>query len=151
MVTTAARELPQANEPEHIARALRLADVFAGRAAAHDRDASFPFENFADLSREGLLALTVPAALGGSGAGARDATRVLGIIGKADPSTALVLSMHYIQHLVMARSTRWPARLSRKLAKETVEEQILSLHEEKRDLVDGVLSGTDAASRLSTQ
>ena len=81
MVTTAARELPQANEPEHIARALRLADVFAGRAAAHDRDASFPFENFADLSREGLLALTVPAALGGSGAGARDATRVLGIIG----------------------------------------------------------------------
>jgi len=121
MVTTAARVLPAANEPEHIARALQLADVFAGRAAAHDRDASFPFENFVDLSREGLLALTVPAALGGGGAGARDATRVLGIIGKADPSTALVLSMHYIQHLVMARSTRWPGRLSRKLAKETVE------------------------------
>ncbi|MGF6311127.1 alkylation response protein AidB-like acyl-CoA dehydrogenase [Bradyrhizobium sp. i1.8.4] len=121
MVTTAARELPRADEPEHIARALRLAEVFAARAPAHDRDASFPFENFADLSREGLLALTVPAALGGGGAGARDATRVLGIIGKADPSTALVLSMHYIQHLVMARSTRWPTRLSRKLAKETVE------------------------------
>ncbi|MGX1109266.1 MULTISPECIES: acyl-CoA dehydrogenase family protein [Bradyrhizobium] len=121
MVTSAARELPPANESEHIARALRLAEVFAARAPAHDRDASFPFENFADLSREGLLALTVPAALGGGGAGARDATRVLGIIGKADPSTALVLSMHYIQHLVMARSTRWPGRLSRKLAKETVE------------------------------
>ncbi|WP_342723385.1 acyl-CoA dehydrogenase family protein [Bradyrhizobium sp. B097] len=121
MVTTAARELPQANGPEHIARALRLAEVFAARAPAHDRDASFPFENFADLSREGLLALTVPVALGGGGAGARDATRVLGIIGKADPSTALVLSMHYIQHLVMARSTRWPGRLARKLAKETVE------------------------------
>ncbi|MGY4426665.1 alkylation response protein AidB-like acyl-CoA dehydrogenase [Bradyrhizobium sp. JR6.1] len=121
MVTTAARELPPANQPEHIARALRLAEVFAARAPAHDRDASFPFENFADLSREGLLALTVPAVSGGGGAGARDATRVLGIIGKADPSTALVLSMHYIQHLVMARSTRWPGRLSRKLAKETVE------------------------------
>jgi alkylation response protein AidB-like acyl-CoA dehydrogenase len=121
MVTTLAKELPQAYEPEHIARALRLADVIAARAPAHDRDASFPFENFADLSREGLLALTVPAALGGVGAGARDAARVLGIIGKADPSTALVLSMHYIQHLVMARSTRWPGRLSRKLAKETVE------------------------------
>ncbi|MCP1834877.1 alkylation response protein AidB-like acyl-CoA dehydrogenase [Bradyrhizobium sp. USDA 4518] len=121
MVRSAARELHPADGPEHIARALRLADVFAARAPAHDRDASFPFENFADLSREGLLALTVPAALGGGGAGARDATRVLGIIGKADPSTALVLSMHYIQHLVMARSTRWPGRLSRKLAKETVE------------------------------
>ncbi|HEX7921865.1 MAG TPA: acyl-CoA dehydrogenase family protein, partial [Bradyrhizobium sp.] len=121
MVTTAARELPPANQPEYIERALRLAELFAARAPAHDRDASFPFENFADLSRENLLALTVPVALGGGGAGARDATRVLGIIGKADPSTALVLSMHYIQHLVMARSTRWPARLSRKLARETVE------------------------------
>ncbi|GKQ52079.1 acyl-CoA dehydrogenase family protein [Bradyrhizobium sp. Ce-3] len=121
MVTSAARELPPAAEPEHIARALRLAEVFAARAPVHDRDASFPFENFADLSRENLLALTVPAALGGTGAGARDAMRVLGIIGKADPSTALVLSMHYIQHLVMARSTRWPGRLARKLAKETVE------------------------------
>lgn len=121
MVTTLAKELPEAFGPEHIARALRLAEVFAARASGHDRDASFPFENFADLSREGLLALTVPAALGGTGAGARDTARVLGIIGKADPSTALVLSMHYIQHLVMARSTRWPSRLSRKLAKETVE------------------------------
>jgi len=121
MVTTVARELSQASEPEFIARALQLAEVFAARAPAHDRDASFPFQNFADLSQAGLLALTVPAALGGSGAGARDTARVLGIIGKADPSTALVLSMHYIQHLVMARSTRWPTRLSRKLAKETIE------------------------------
>ena len=54
-------------------------------------------------------------------AGAAEAARVLGIIGEADPSTALVLSMHYIQHLVMARSSRWPARLSRKLARETID------------------------------
>ena len=90
--------------------------AFAERAPLHDRDGSFPFENFDDLSKAGLLALTVPAALGGGGAGAAEAARILGIIGKADPSTALVLSMHYIQHLVMARSSRWPARLSRKLA-----------------------------------
>ena len=98
-----------------------LAAEIAARAAQHDRDGSFPFENFKDLSEAGLLALTVPAALGGHGAGALDAARVIGIFGKADPSTALVLSMHYIQHLVMARSTRWPGRLSRKLARETVE------------------------------
>ena len=93
-----------------------LASEFSARAAQHDRDASFPFENFDQLSEAGLLALTVPAALGGKGAGALEAARILGIFGKADPSTALVLSMHYIQHLVMARSTRWPGRLSRKLA-----------------------------------
>src|ERR1700738_5170765 len=98
-----------------------LAAKFSARAALHDRDASFPFENFTELSEAGCLALTVPAALVRSGSGALDAVRIIGIFGKADPSTALVLSMHYIQHLVMARSTRWPGRLSRKLARETVE------------------------------
>jgi alkylation response protein AidB-like acyl-CoA dehydrogenase len=106
-------------QPDRVAQA--LAARFAERAGAHDRDASFPFENFKELSEAGLLALTVPAALGGLGAGAAEAARILGIIAKADPSTALVLSMHYINHLVMARSERWPGRLARKLARETVE------------------------------
>jgi len=119
--TIAVSERAPPRDPDHIERALMLAPRFAARAASHDREASFPFENFKELSGAGLLALTVPAALGGGGAGARDAARVLGIFAKADPSTALVLSMHYIQHLVMARSQRWPVRLARKLAKETVE------------------------------
>jgi len=106
---------------DSVERALVLAPRFAARAGLHDREASFPFENFKELSEAGLLALTVPAALGGGGVGAREAARTLGIFAKADPSTALVLSMHYIQHLVMARSQRWPVRLARKLAKETVE------------------------------
>lgn len=115
------KEIPEAFASSVFERAEALAAGFAARAALHDRDASFPFENFDQLSEAGLLALTVPAALGGSGAGAREAAHVIGIFGKADPSTALVLSMHYIQHLVMAKSTRWPGRLARKLARETVE------------------------------
>ncbi len=102
-------------------RANLLASGFAARASQHDRDASFPFENFDQLSEAGLLALTVPAALGGAGAGALEAARIINIIGKADASTALGLSMHYIQHLVMAKSSRWPLRLVRKLARETIE------------------------------
>jgi alkylation response protein AidB-like acyl-CoA dehydrogenase len=115
------KELSADAAPTPVERAELLACEFAARAARHDRDASFPFENFDQLSQAGLLALTVPTALGGAGAGALEAARVIGIFGKADPSTALVLSMHYIQHLVMARSTRWPGRLARKLARETVE------------------------------
>jgi alkylation response protein AidB-like acyl-CoA dehydrogenase len=121
MVSTNRKEVPLDATPDVFARANALASEFAGRAARHDRDASFPFENFDALSEAGLLALTVPAALGGHGAGARDAARIIGIFGKADPSTALVLSMHYIQHLVMARSSHWPARLARKLAREAIE------------------------------
>ena len=115
------KELPMEASPTIFDRANLLAPEFAARAALHDRDASFPFENLNQLSEAGLLALTVPAALGGAGAGALDAARIVSIFGKADPSTALVLSMHYIQHLVMARSTRWPGRLARRLARETIE------------------------------
>jgi alkylation response protein AidB-like acyl-CoA dehydrogenase len=119
--TSIRKELPVDATPAVFDKANALASEFAARAALHDRDASFPFENFKELSEAGLLALTVPTALGGSGAGALEAARIINIFGKADPSTALVLSMHYIQHLVMARSTRWPGRLSRRLARETVE------------------------------
>jgi alkylation response protein AidB-like acyl-CoA dehydrogenase len=121
MVSTNRKELPIDAIPDVFYRANVLASEFASRAARHDRDASFPFENFTALSEAGLLALTVPAALGGSGAGALDAARIINIVAKADPSTALVLSMHYIQHLVMARSSHWPGRLARKLARETIE------------------------------
>lgn len=119
--TSIRKDVPEQQKPAFLDCAKLLASEFAARAAEHDRDASFPFENFKELSEAGLLALTVPTALGGAGAGARDAAHIIGIFGKADPSTALVLSMHYIQHLVMARSTRWPGRLSRRLAREAVE------------------------------
>ncbi len=39
----------------------------------------------------------------------------------------------------------------RLISKNTVEEEILKLHEDKRDLVAGILDGTHAASSLSTQ
>ena len=119
--TTAPRLTAADDDAALIARARKLAPIFASRAAAHDRDGSFAFENFQDLFDAGLLSLTVPTALGGHGAGARTTLRVLGIIAGADPSTALVLAMHYIQHFVMARNKEYPLRLARKLARESVE------------------------------
>jgi len=121
MVSAARKELTVDATPTIFDKANLLASEFAARAAKHDRDASFPFQNFERLSEFGLLALTVPEVLGGAGAGVFDAARIINILAKADPSTALVLSMHYIQHLLMATSSRWPGRLSRKLAAETVE------------------------------
>src|SRR5258708_38113825 len=42
--------------------------VFAGRAAAYDRDAKFPTENYKDLHRAGLLGISIPKKHGGLGA-----------------------------------------------------------------------------------
>lgn len=100
-------------------KARLLASDFATRAAQHDRDRSFPFENFEKLSEAGLLSLTVAEGLCGRGAGAREVAKVLGIIAEGDPATALVLAMHYIQHFVIARSDRFPLHLAKKLASES--------------------------------
>ncbi len=43
-----------------------------------------------------------------------------------------------------------PVTVYRLIAQGTIEEQILSLHREKRELVDSFLSGADAAGKLST-
>jgi alkylation response protein AidB-like acyl-CoA dehydrogenase len=106
--------------PSIIDRVNLLAPGFAERAPLHDRTASFPFENFQELSDAGLLALPVPKALGGAGAGVREAARVLGIVGKADAATGLVLAMHYIHHLAIAKSGRWPAHLAEKVGRDAV-------------------------------
>ncbi len=44
-----------------------------------------------------------------------------------------------------------PVMVYRIIARGTIEEQILKMHDEKRDLVDSVLSGADAAAKLSTR
>jgi len=100
-----------------------LAVEFAARAPQHDLDASFPFENFSDLHRAGLLALAAPRELGGQGATAAQLGEVIGAIGEGDPATALVLTMQYIQQRGMGRPGKvWPEHLARRLVREAVEE-----------------------------
>ena len=60
---------PSSRQRELIAVARHLArERFAARADSHDRDASFPFDDYADLRTEGLLGLCVPERYGGLGA-----------------------------------------------------------------------------------
>ena len=75
-----------------IERARALAPAIAARAAVHDRDGSFPFEDFDDLFAADLLNLTVPVAQGGLGGGLAEVVDVLTTIGGANASTALVLA-----------------------------------------------------------
>jgi alkylation response protein AidB-like acyl-CoA dehydrogenase len=67
---------------------------FAPRAARWDREASFPFDNFADLRDAGLLGICVPKACGGLGADFATYVMVAAEIGRHCGSTALSYNMH---------------------------------------------------------
>jgi alkylation response protein AidB-like acyl-CoA dehydrogenase len=69
-------------------------DKFAPRAARHDREASFPIENFADLHAAGLLAICVPKSCGGLGADFATYVMVAAEIGRHCGATALSYNMH---------------------------------------------------------
>ena len=69
-------------------------EKFAPRAALHDRQASFPFENYADLRAAGLLCICVPKAHGGMGADFATYVMVAAEIGRHCGATALSWNMH---------------------------------------------------------
>jgi alkylation response protein AidB-like acyl-CoA dehydrogenase len=71
-----------------------LAPRFAGRAVGHDRDGSFPVEDFADLRDTGLMGLMVPERLGGSGASFAEYADVAMTLARGHAATALVFNMH---------------------------------------------------------
>jgi alkylation response protein AidB-like acyl-CoA dehydrogenase len=70
-------------------------EVVAPGAGAVDASGEFPSSQVGALGAAGLLALTVPAALGGGGAGLRDAADVIRELGSACGSTAMIVTMHY--------------------------------------------------------
>lgn len=103
-------------------KAAVLSAGFATRAAEHDRDASFPFENFTALRDAGLLSLTVPAEFGGLQASLSSVCGVIEAVARGEPSTALVLSMHYLGHATLARERRWPPAIYERLCHESIDE-----------------------------
>jgi len=71
-----------------------VSDVFRERAEENDRLSRFPAENFADLSRAGLLSLVVPVELGGRGGSYVDFSVAAEEIARGDASTCLCFTMH---------------------------------------------------------
>ncbi len=78
-----------------IARAEALAARFAERAARHDREGSFPLENFADLHAAGFLGLPIPRALGGGGISIYEFCLLQETLGRGCGATALGTNMHW--------------------------------------------------------
>lgn len=112
---------PSEAQRQRIARAEVLARRFADRAQQHDREASFPHENIADLRDAGLLALTVPQEYGGAGAQEVEHIAVVETIAWGDASTAFTLGMHLSNIGLIAEGDLWHdqvATLFREVARE---------------------------------
>jgi alkylation response protein AidB-like acyl-CoA dehydrogenase len=78
-----------------IERAAALSrERFAGRAATHDAESSFPAANYADLHEAGLLALTVPVKYGGAGVDSVTYVHALREIARGCSATGLTFNMH---------------------------------------------------------
>lgn len=93
---------PSPRQRELIDLARRLArERFAPRAARHDREASFPFDDYADLRGEGLLGLCVPERYGGLGADYETYCLVSEQLAQGNASTALTFNMHCLTMLMM--------------------------------------------------
>lgn len=74
--------------------AARHADDFASRAAQHDRENSFPFENFAAMQASGYTSMAIPEELGGGGASLLDICMAQARLARGDGATALAVNMH---------------------------------------------------------
>jgi alkylation response protein AidB-like acyl-CoA dehydrogenase len=80
-------------------------EKFAPRAAQYDREATFPFENYADLRAAGLLSICVPPQYGGRGADFVTYSMVAAEMGRYCGATALTWNMHVC-------STLWSGALA---------------------------------------
>jgi len=67
---------------------------FAVRAHRYDEEASFPFENYADMREAGLLAMTVPKSFGGLGIEYSEYALLAAEMGRWCGATALTYNMH---------------------------------------------------------
>jgi alkylation response protein AidB-like acyl-CoA dehydrogenase len=91
-----------------VALAAQLGDTIAPRAAAYDRDNTFPFTDFADLAAAGYLALTVPEARGGMGANLGEFVRAQQRLAQGNGAVALGSTMSLSTLGREAQFQAWP-------------------------------------------
>ncbi len=88
-------QLHTAREQRFIDMAGEMADDFAKRAAIHDEEGSFPFENYERLKESGYTRLIIPESLGGLGATMLERIKAQERLAQGCGATALAINMHF--------------------------------------------------------
>ncbi len=115
-------------EREIAALADRLAETFAKRAAIHDQEGSFPFDNFADLKQSGYLKLTVPKEFGGDEISLYELLIAQERLARGDGATALSVGWHVGLMLHYRYARFWPEELYARFCREVVENGAMINH-----------------------
>ncbi len=90
-----------------VALAEGFAPEFAERAAKHDAEASYPFENLEALKESGFLTAAIPAVCGGLGVdSAHDIVVASSRLARGDPALVIGVNMHFVVTMLLARHLR---------------------------------------------
>jgi alkylation response protein AidB-like acyl-CoA dehydrogenase len=106
----------------------RLAEVtgaLAANAERNDRTADFPAEGIRVVHQAGLLTATVARRYGGPGGGLAGTARILGALGRGDPSVALISAMTLFTHAAQAAAPTWPDDVYRAALAESAADPVL--------------------------
>ncbi|WP_168122883.1 acyl-CoA dehydrogenase family protein [Paenibacillus sp. HB172176] len=108
-------------QQERLSKAGELASIFAARAEVHDRDGSFPFDNFADLREAGFYKLTIPKKHGGDEISLYELVQVQERLAYGDGSTALSFGWHLGQMLHFGSTDKWNPKIFAELCRSVAE------------------------------
>jgi acyl-CoA dehydrogenase len=128
----------------HAARARLAAETAAAHATAVDAGARFPSEAFAEIRKQRLLGMMVPAALGGEGAGLSELADVCFILGQACSSTGLIFAMHQIKMACIIRHYKGNPALER-ILRQIASSQLLLASSTTEGQAGGNVRASEAA------
>lgn len=128
----------------------RIARSFSERAAQHDKDGTFVFDNYEELKSNKFFSAAIPEELGGGGASHAEMCEIIRIMAQQCGSTALAFSMH--QHLVAAAIWRYKHKgESAPMLQKVAHEQLVLVSTGARDWLDsnGEMTRTENGYLLS--
>ncbi|KZZ83122.1 MULTISPECIES: acyl-CoA dehydrogenase family protein [Bacillaceae] len=108
-------------EKQLFIKAKNLSEKFFERAEKHDREATFPFDNFADLKNEGFLSLTIPESHGGQGISLYTFLLLQEKLAEGDAATALSAGWHLGLFLSLRETGKWDPALFKKITREVID------------------------------
>jgi alkylation response protein AidB-like acyl-CoA dehydrogenase len=111
--------------PAGLDRLAEVTSALAANAERNDRTADFPAEGIRVVHQAGLLTATVARRYGGPGGGLAGTARILGALGRGDPSVALISAMTLFTHAAQAAAPTWPDDVYRAALAESAADPVL--------------------------